>query len=46
MIKFYNWFICKLFNKCVLETTFKKETPFQVYCRENPWAVECRIYDV
>ncbi len=27
------------------ETT-KEETPFEKYCKENPEAVECRIYDV
>ncbi len=23
-----------------------KETYFQKYCSENPWAPECRIYEV
>lgn len=29
----------------VKELTPVKEC-FKVYCKENPWAVECRIYEV
>jgi len=46
MIKFYNWLICKLFKKCSVEVAKVKQTPFELYCQENPWAVECRIYDL
>lgn len=28
------------------KTEKKEETPFEKYCKENPEAVECRIYDV
>ena len=45
MIKIYNWVICKLFKQCAIDKPPVKETPFQKYCRENPWARECRIYE-
>ena len=46
MIKLYNWLVCKLFKKCSVEVSKPKQTPFCKYCQDNPWAVECRIYDV
>jgi len=46
MINFYNWFVCKFFKKCSIDVPGKSLTPFEIYCLENPSAVECRIYDV
>ena len=46
MIGFYNWFICKVFKQCALEVSAAPLTPFERYCKENPWARECRIYDI
>lgn len=45
MIKIYNWVICKLFKKCAIDKVLPRETPFQKYCKEKPWALECRIYE-
>jgi hypothetical protein len=45
MIGFYNWLICKLFKRCRIYN----ETPaeqFNRYCKDNPSAVECRVYDI
>jgi hypothetical protein len=46
MIGFYNWLICKLFKKCVLEITQQPSTAFERYCEENPWAAEAKIFDL
>ncbi len=45
MIKLYNWLICKFFKKCELDIPQPKETYFERYCKDNPWARECRIYE-
>jgi hypothetical protein len=44
MIRFYSWLICKLFKRCEIELPSK--TNFEIYCEENPWAKECRIYEI
>jgi hypothetical protein len=46
MIDFYNWFICKLFKQCQLEVKNKALTPFERYCKENPWAAEAKMFDL
>lgn len=46
MIKFYNWLVCKLFKQCALDAVpIHKKTSLEIYCEENPWAPECRIYE-
>ncbi len=45
MIRFYNWLVCKLFKKCEIELPAPKKTSLEIYCDENPWARECRIYE-
>lgn len=46
MIKIYNWLVCKLFKQCELEKIpVKHKTNFEIYCEQNPWAPECRIYE-
>lgn len=32
--------------KAETKVTPKVKDAFKRYCEENPWAVECRIYDV
>lgn len=44
MIGFYNWLICKLFNRCAIYND-TPTTRFKVYCEENPGAPQCRIYE-
>jgi hypothetical protein len=46
MMRLYNWIVCTLFKICVLEIKAKPKTSFERYCEENPWAEECRIYEV
>jgi hypothetical protein len=48
MIKIYNWLLCKLFKQCELELKPIEvhKTSLEKYCELNPWAPECRIYEV
>jgi len=44
MMKFYNWLVCKLFKRC--HVYFPKEPfSFEKYCKDNPSAPHCRIYE-
>lgn len=43
-MRFYNWLVCKLFKRCCIYKETTKDQ-FQRYCKENPGAVQCRIYD-
>jgi hypothetical protein len=44
MMRFYNWLICKLFKRCQINVP-NTRTNFEIYCEQNPWARECRIYE-
>jgi hypothetical protein len=46
MIGFYNWLICKLFNRCKVYIENKPKSAFQIYCEENPGAIEAKIFDL
>jgi hypothetical protein len=46
MTKLQMWLLSRIFKIRALEKTQPKLTPFQQYCNDNPWAAECRIYDV
>lgn len=46
MKKLYNLIMRKVFKRHVIVI---KMTPYDkqfIYCLENPWASECKIYDV
>jgi hypothetical protein len=43
MIKIYLWIKAKLFKVKVDAVHVKSN--FELYCEQNPWAKECRIYE-
>jgi hypothetical protein len=43
MIKFYLWIKAKLFKSKT--NALSTKTNFELYCEQNPWAKECRIYE-
>ena len=46
MIGFYNWLICKLFNRCKIYAEKTPGAAFKRYCEENPSASEAKIFDL
>ena len=43
MIKIYLWIKTKLFKTKANSLNVKSN--FELYCEQNPWARECRIYE-
>ena len=43
MIKLYRWLKSKVFKSKF--TVLNNKTNFELYCEQNPWARECRIYE-
>jgi hypothetical protein len=45
MTNFYSWLKTKLVKLKPKRIPAKTKTNFELYCEQNPWARECRIYE-